>query len=299
MNPTKRHLSTSKMAEKFNVSNHDLFDHFKKYGLIIRINEKWELTDKGIVAGGEIKKGTRFGDFIVWPDDLNILEIITTNDNKQKIIYTGKKISIFSISKHFKLSPKFMTSILFELGFIIDYKKGWRVTTIGINNGGTDREDNDTGISYTMWDQSICQNVILINEINFAIGKDKLQQSTDSNFSSFRQKFATKHRTIDGHYVRSIPDLIIDNWLYINGYNHSYNRRLPIANDVYADFYLPKEKLYIEFYGIEKSTKSYSDKEDEKFLIYKVNNLNVVKLTDKDLVNIDTVLSKLILKCSN
>lgn len=32
---------------------------------------------------------------------------------------------------------------------------------------------------------------------------------------------------------------------------HAYERKLPIEEEVYCDFYLPNGKVYIEFWGLE------------------------------------------------
>jgi hypothetical protein len=48
--------------------------------------------------------------------------------------------------------------------------------------------------------------------------------------------------------VRSRAEVLIDNWLYMQGIVHAYERRLPIEEECYCDFYLPKG-VYIEFWA--------------------------------------------------
>ncbi|WP_226036714.1 hypothetical protein [Aquibacillus saliphilus] len=64
-----------------------------------------------------------------------------------------------------------------------------------------------------------------------------------------------KHRSADGHYVRSRAEMLIDNWLYMSEIVHAYERKLPIEEDVYTDFYLPVGKVYIEYWGLEDEPK--------------------------------------------
>jgi hypothetical protein len=64
-------------------------------------------------------------------------------------------------------------------------------------------------------------------------------QTVKSLNNNFREKFEAKHRTQDGHYVRSKAEMIIDNLLYQYGLVHAYERKLPIEEDVYSDFYIP------------------------------------------------------------
>jgi len=73
---------------------------------------------------------------------------------------------------------------------------------------------------------------------------------------NFRSKFPAKHRTEDGHWVRSKSELIIDNWLYNKGIVHAYERQVPIEEELYCDFFIPEGKVWIEYWGLE----------DEKYL---------------------------------
>ena len=40
-------------------------------------------------------------------------------------------------------------------------------------------------------------------------------------------------------------------WLYSENIVHAYEKRLPVEEDVFSDFYLPQGKVYVEFWGIE------------------------------------------------
>ena len=50
----------------------------------------------------------------------------------------------------------------------------------------------------------------------------------------------------------SKAEMLIDNWLYMAEIVHAYERKLPIEEDVYCDFYIPKGKVYIEYWGMTK-----------------------------------------------
>jgi hypothetical protein len=50
-----------------------------------------------------------------------------------------------------------------------------------------------------------------------------------ANHPGVRKKFPDKHRSTDGHLVRSKAEVLIDNWLYMAGIVQAYERRLPIA----------------------------------------------------------------------
>lgn len=113
----------------------------------------------------------------------------------------------------------------------------------------------------------------------------------------FRKKYPNKIRTKDGHFVRSLGELTIDDWLFDNNIVHGYERRLPIEGENrYCDFYLKdKDKyVYMEYWGLEDE--EYLKKKQGKIEIYKKNNLPLVELERRDLDNLDEILTKKLLK---
>ena len=90
--------------------------------------------------------------------------------------------------------------------------------------------------------------------------KSEQKKSTHYKFTeieeeegNFRTKFEATFRTEDGHMVRSKAEQIIDNWLYHKGIVHAYERRVPIEEEVYCDFFIPLgQKVWIEFWGLEE-----------------------------------------------
>jgi hypothetical protein len=109
---------------------------------------------------------------------------------------------------------------------------------------------------------------------------------------SFREKYPAKYRTDDGHFVRSYGELTIDNWLFSQGICHGYERRLPIEENMYCDFYLQDEGkyVYIEFWGLEDT--NYQKRRERKVELYKQNNWPLIELERKDLENLDKMLNK-------
>ncbi len=89
--------------------------------------------------------------------------------------------------------------------------------------------------------------------------------------------------------------MLIDNWLYMSEIVHAYERKLPIEEDVYCDFYLPVGKVYIEYWGLEDDEK-YLERKNEKLEIYKKYGFNLIELEDLDIQNLDDILPKKLLK---
>lgn len=117
--------------------------------------------------------------------------------------------------------------------------------------------------------------------------------------TDYRKKWSRDYQCADGHYVRSLSEQSIDNWLYNNGYQHSYEKSVYMKTKpdavVLSDFYLPKEDIYIEFWGIEND-EQYEKRKQEKIRLYNENNLNRIDLTKEDIKRLDDIMPRLINK---
>lgn len=63
-------ITSSKLAIKLKLKTPELLDKLLLSGYIEEKNKKQGLTDKGVKAGGEAKKG-RFGAYFIWPEDFS------------------------------------------------------------------------------------------------------------------------------------------------------------------------------------------------------------------------------------
>jgi len=115
--------------------------------------------------------------------------------------------------------------------------------------GGIQARYKTTGIPFVRWPEGVINNKTLITSINEAKGEitDITPESvTDTSAvqqqDDFREKFKAGIRAQDGHYVRSKAELIIDNWLYVSKIVHAYERKLPVEEGLYCDFYIPPVK---------------------------------------------------------
>ena len=111
----------------------------------------------------------------------------------------------------------------------------------------------------------------------------------------FRERFEAKLRTTDGHYVHCKAEVLIDNWLYMADIVHAHERRLPIDEETYCDFYLPSGRVYIEYWGEQNSAEALEQKA-RKQDIYKRYNFKLIELNDQDIQDLDKVLPRLLLK---
>lgn len=289
------YISTSALASELEVKSSDLFEKLKNLGWIDRQNDKWILTELGKQKGGQTRNNPKFGEYIVWPEDISI----GNETPKEK----PKLINATAMGKHFNISSQRLNLILAELGWIEKDIAGWQITKLGKGIGGRQLEHETSGSTFVLWPDNILSNKNLV-----AVFKDsstspdghhsQLEKETETlktTSDSFRDKFPATLRTKDGHMVRSRAEVIIDNALYDYKLAHAYERKLPVEEDVYSDFFIPSENVYIEFWGMEDDPK-YADRKKAKLEIYKKYDFKLIELNDNDISNLDDFLPKKLLK---
>ncbi len=287
-------VSTTALSKRMRVTSKELFSRFEQAGWIVRHQDAWELTDAGRKQGGEAKKSDKFGLYIVWPKTLCM-----PDDESAVVVSDQAKATASQIGKEVELSARQVNALLSELGWINRYLKGWQVTPQGQAVGGVQKESHRTGIPYALWPQTLLSNrafqrslKALQGDLGQALG---LNEVTNNETLSFRQTFPANFRAADGHQVRSKAEILIDNWLYMAEIVHSYERNLPVEEDVYCNFYIPAGKVYLEYWGDENDPK-YLKFKHEKLEIYAKYGLNLIELRASDLQNLDDILPRMLLK---
>jgi hypothetical protein len=286
------YISTSALANELDIKSGDLFDKLKTLGWIERKIDKWILTELGEKKGGKTRTNPKFGEYIVWPENISF------DENQQKL--KPKLLNATAIGKHFEISSQRLNLIFSELGWIEKDIAGWQITKLGKGLGGRQYEHETSGGSYVLWPDIILTNKNLTEvfkevtaiELPTNPVTNETQKITTDNF---RDKFPATLRAKDGHMVRSRAEVIIDNALYDYKLAHAYERKLPVEEDLYSDFFIPIENVYIEFWGMEDDPK-YADRKKVKLEIYKKYDFKLIELNDNDISNLDDHLPKKLLK---
>jgi len=190
-----------------------------------------------------------------------------------------KSVSTSALAKQLNMNAKDLFSKFMESGWIIKNGDNWELTPAGFQKGGVYKETPKYG-KYIAWPENIMEPD---------------EPKPVRNDSGFRDKFEAKHRATDGHYVRSKAEMLIDNWLYMEEIVHTYEKKLPVEEEVYSDFYLPAGKIYIEYWGYENDSK-YLDRKRKKQEIYGKYGLKLIELEERDVQNLDDIMPKLLLK---
>jgi len=286
-----KYLSTTALSKEIQIPAKDVFALLAENGLITREENNWILTEQGKKQGGIVRSHPQYGSYIAWNEDFKDNSIFQTLENDKNMLTST------ALGKHFGISKFRINPVLSELGLVQKDVKGWRVTPLGKLMGGKQFEHVKTGIPYVCWKPEILTKKSIINSLKEVQGDSAPEEKNESNNTTveFREKFEAKHRSADGHYVRSRAEMLIDNWLYMSEIVHAYERKLPIEEDVYCDFYLPVGKVYIEFWGMENDER-YRERKKEKLRIYEKYGFNLIELDDNDIKNLDDVLPKKLLR---
>ena len=289
----QKYISTTALSKLLHVSTSDLFSYLQEIGWMERVENAWTLTNIGTNKGGQYKSDSLRGTWVVWPDTI-IRELESMRSSKTT---DTKYLNATVLSQILKVSKLRINPILSELGWLERARKGWILTNLGESIGGKQLEYEKTGIPYVTWPESILNNKSLIETFKQINGEffDERDETPNEVDTSFRDKFPAKHRAADGHVVRSKAEMLIDNWLYMSEIVHAYERKLPIEEDVYCDFYLPVGKVYIEYWGLENDSK-YIERKKSKLEIYRKYGFNLIELTDTDIQNLDDVFPKKLLR---
>lgn len=215
--------------------------------------------------------------------------------------YTQALLTATAIGRIFQIPGARINLILSELGWIAKDINGWRVTDFGKALGGMQSKDKVSGVPCVRWPESIVSSKMLLTSVREAkgevsppIGAKPLPVAPDD--LEFREKFEAKLRADDGHYVRSKAEVIIDNWLYHSKIAHAYERKLPIEEAQYCDFFINSSKgVYVEYWGYESDPK-YLSRKGRKRETYKKHGLQLIELTDEEISNLDDVLPRKLLE---
>ena len=226
------YISTSALANELDIKSTDLFEKLRQLGWIERQNEKWVLTGLGKEKGGQTKQSQKFGDYVVWPENISL-----ENSHKNE---KSKFLNATAIGKHFDISSQRLNLIFSELGWVEKNLAGWQITKLGKGLGGRQYEHETSGGTYVLWPESMLLNKNLtavfkevsVPELQQKLAPDKESQQTNPTSGSFREKFPATLRTKDGHMVRSRAEVIIDNALYDYRLAHAYERKLPIEEEL-------------------------------------------------------------------
>lgn len=93
---------------------------------------------------------------------------------------------------------------------------------------------------------------------------EKIDFEKGINFQTLKSKCEplnkvakAKHDTIQGERVKSVEELMIANYLYLNGIDYEYEKPYPHGDAMYRpDFYLKEYDIYLEHFGVDENNRA-------------------------------------------
>jgi hypothetical protein len=217
----------------------------------------------------------------------------------QQVISANNQYTAKVIGTHFGLNSSEINKLLLSIGYmeVSAESGGLSPTEEGFNKGGQKCIHTHDNVWFVKWPESILYDQLLVKAVAKLKGTMKTARSVTTNITvlDFRKKYPANIRTQDGHYVRSKAEALIDDFLFNNGIVHAYEKKLPVKEDLFCDFYLPQGKVWIEYWGYENKPE-YLDRKKKKQAIYQKYGVNLIELTEKDIQNLDDVLPQKLLQ---
>jgi hypothetical protein len=148
--------------------------------------------------------------------------------------------------------------------------------------------------------ERVFQDISRIKEYKSAPKSDDETKQGPSSKKSFddedyRKQWPAEHQCDDGHYVRSLSEKTIDDWLYNNKYVHAYEKSVFMDSEpeavVLSDFYLPDGNVYIEFWGLNDDQK-YLERKEKKIKMYQDNKYQLISLEEKDVKRLNDIMPR-------
>lgn len=215
-----RHLSTTALARRIGKDSKELFILLAQGGWMLKVDNQWQLTEKGKFEGGIYVNHPKYGDYIAWPE--------STVDHPLLSLLPEAPLSASALGNKWQLSARLVNLLLRDLGLLDAFVHGWKLTALGRQWGGEQHEAEHTGIPFATWPESLLDNAILLKRIEALKGLD------------------ANRFVFDEHPVTSTLQQRIDNWLYLTRTLHGTNAVIEVdGSSLMVDFYLPQWRLVL------------------------------------------------------
>jgi len=304
----KNMQSTTAVAKHFDIPAKRIFLLLQEKSWIQRVDEHWRLTGKGEFEGGEYIRSKKYGEYIGWPADILEHPIF------QQLL--DMPLNVATLGGQHGIAPHRFNALLAELGWQKRFHKGWSITSDGERHGGSEREDSDSGVPYTVWPRDIAKTPALATllqqlaavepalESDGDTVDDTTGDSTNNTGDSTQQSLALNspnnspaltYCARDGHSPQSSEHHRVCNWLYLMNVVHAYRRPLDDSALGCCDFYLPAAHLHLECWQERADAKTMSGRL-ARIEYYQQRGLAYIDLTAEQLEQLDRILPKILLK---
>lgn len=272
----EKHISTTALARLLGKESKELFVLLTSGGWIIKVDNQWQLTEKGRFEGGVYVNHPKYGEYIAWPESIQHHPLLK--------LLPEAPLSATNLAHKWDIPARLVNLLLAEKGLIKKNIRGWLLTAKGKTLGGQQQEA-ESGIPFVTWPETILDETVLIASL--------MQIKGDAGLDG--------QPALDGHRVNSAVQRRINNWLYLARVVHARDYQLlwDTASAV-ADFYIPEVDICIECWADQlaqqKNRAAIIGDELEKQQLYKKFHAPYIEFTNETIHQIDEILARELLR---
>ncbi len=270
MNKTQeKHLSTSALARLLGKESKELFVLLTGGGWIVKVDNHWQLTEKGKFEGGIYVNHPKYGEYIAWPESVR--------EHPLFALLPEAPLGATQLGHKFDLPARLVNLLLAERGWIKKHVRGWLLTPAGRALGGQQQESEQSGIPYVTWPETLLEDAGLLA----AVAQLKGEGTGPS---------------LDGRVVTSPAERMISGWLYLAGVAFAQAYPWGTASDApKSDFYVPAAQLCIDHWPARTDAADLA-RQLERQRFYQHERLSYLELKDEDLPQLDDILARALFK---
>lgn len=240
-------------------------------GWMVKVDNHWQLTEKGKFEGGIYINHPKYGEYIAWPESVQ--------DHPLLKLLPEAPLSATHIGSKVDLPARLINVLLAERGWIKKHIRGWLLTARGKAIGGEQHTSDQSGIPFVTWPETLLDNAQFLTAV---------AQMNGTAFAHF-------HKTLSGQMMASVSTFVVENWLYVSGVHHACAYELQVGDEiVVADFFLPELQIAIDIWSGEDNAAALSAKL-AKQEFYKKHGYDFIELHDETIVQLDELLAKQLL----
>ena len=265
---SEKYVSTTALARQLRKESKELFILLAQGGWIIKVDNHWQLTEKGKFEGGIYINHPKYGEYIAWPESVQ--------DHPLLRLLPEAPLSATHIGHKVDLPARLINLLLAERGWIKKHIRGWLLTLRGKTIGGEQHTSEQSGIPFVTWPETLLDNSQFLASVAQIKG----------------DAFSLSKKTISGSVAENKTSFILENWLYMAGVHHGNSYVLSTANEsVTADFFLPEFQLAIDIWGAEDNAAALSEKLIKQEF-YKNYGYDFIEVREETILQVDVFLAK-------
>lgn len=268
---TEKHISTTALARLLGKESKELFILLTGGGWIIKVDNHWQLTEKGKFEGGVYVNHPKYGEYIAWPESIHQHPLFK--------LLPEAPLTASNLGFKFDLPARLVNLLLAERGWIKKHIRGWLVTDSGKQSGGQQHESEQTGIPFVTWPETLLENKFLLRAV--------AQLKGDGTVAELP--------TLDGRYVANPAERMVSNWLYVAGVSYAQDYELDAGDaPLKANFYIPDIRLCIDCWPANAQAANLSQ-QLQKQAQYRQHQIAFIELYEADLEQLDALLARKLL----